>query len=292
MMSTRIYRFCGTDFKITMPEGIMFEDEHRLAPFFEGFSEDEHGFSFEKVEELSKPEGEHAANLPNCVVYTDGTKEIRYIGADEHGIENAYMRAEHDGKKHEVQLLAGKFPGKIGTHNVLEAIAAEHIAVLNGGVILHCSFIERNGKAVLFTAPSGTGKSTQAELWKKFRGADIINGDRAFLHFAEEKFFAEGIPFSGSSKYCKNKVLPLEAIVYLGQAKETSVTRLHGYEAFSKIWEGISLNTWNRSDVEKALDIVKGAAEKTAVFYMPCTPDENAVIALEKALEGESNEQK
>ena len=287
MMSTRFYRFCGTDFKITMAQGMMFKDEHRLAPFAVKETSAEHEFLFEKADELPLPVGEHAASQENMAVFLDGEKEIRYIGANEHGIGRAYIRAEHDGKEHRVLLLTKKFPGGIGTHTVLESLGAEHIAIQNHGVILHCSYIEHRGKAILFTAPSGTGKSTQAELWKKLRGTEIINGDRAFLHETDGKFFAEGIPFAGSSEYCENRILPLEAIVYLGQAPVTTVKRIYGYEAFSKIWEGISVNTWSKGDMEKASDTVKDAAEKTAVFFMPCTPDEDAVIALEKAIEGE-----
>ena len=95
---------------------------------------------------------------------------------------------------------------------------------------------------------------------------------------------AEGIPFAGSSPYCKNRRLPIRAIVYLGQAKETSIRILQGYEAFSKIWEGVSVNTWDKEDVELVSGAVQEVARQVSIFHMPCTPDESAVIALEDAL--------
>ena len=101
------------------------------------------------------------------------------------------------------------------------------------------------------------------------------------------KLYAAGIPFAGSSTYCKNETLPIAAIVYLGQAPVTSIHRLKGYQAFAKVWEGVSINTWDKDDMEKVTALVKNIVETVPVFYMPCKPDESAVIALEKALEGD-----
>ena len=183
-----------------------------------------------------------------------------------------------------MQLLKDKYPNQIGTKTVLNAIDVQHLLAQVQGVILHCSYIEYEGKAILFTAPSGTGKSTQAELWKNLRGAEIVNGDRAALRLVEGKILAEGIPFAGSSNYCKNCSLEVEAIIYLGQATETSIERLKGYQAFSKIWEGVSVDTKDRSDVEKVSELISKVVGDIPVFYLRCTPDETAVNTLENAL--------
>lgn len=136
--------------------------------------------------------------------------------------------------------------------------------------------------AILFTAPSGTGKSTQAELWKKYRNAEIINGDRAAVCVKEGKLTAEGIPFSGSSSYCSNRSVPLSAIVYLSQASETTIQILRGAEAFFKLWEGISVNSWVKEDVEHVSNVVQKVAEEIPVYHLSCTPDETAVTVLEE----------
>ena len=67
----------------------------------------------------------------------------------------------------------------------------------------------------------------------------------------------------------------------------TSIRRLRGFEAFSRIWEGITVNTWNRKDMELASDIVSRIAGTVPVYHMPCTPDEAAVKVLEDALKKE-----
>ena len=285
-MKIKNYSFAGVEYQISMPENIMYTDERFLAHFAVESTEKPHIFNFNYCEELSPPMGQCVTAKPGFRVYSENNTYVRYIGSVEKNWGNAYIRAEHNGRTHNIQLKKSQFTDRVGTHTVLSALAVEHLIVQAGGVVFHCSYIEHNGKAILFTAPSETGKSTQADLWNKYREARIINGDRAAIRNVDGKIYACGIPFAGSSKYCINKTLPLEAIVYLAQAPITSIRKMRGYEAFSKIWEGISVNTWDKEDMEKVSTLVKQVAEKIPVYYMPCTPDENSVIALEKALEG------
>ena len=153
-----------------------------------------------------------------------------------------------------------------------------------GGVILHAAYIAWEEKAILFTAPSGTGKSTQAELWRTYRNAEIINGDRAVILPREGALWAGGLPFAGSSRYCKDRTLPLAAVVYLKQAPETSIRSLKGLEAVRRIWEGVCVNSWNRQDVDTAMGLVEALLGQVPVLELACTPDETAVNALESHL--------
>lgn len=277
----RYYRFAGVDLAVSMDEDRFYTDEYRMAPFRVDSVSDPEMFHFDIVDELDAPFGICIAKEANFRVYRDGMKSFRYIGPK----NDAYIRVASEGKCHQVQLLSRWYPGRIGTKAVLDAIAAEHLIARAGGFIFHCSYIEHHGKAILFTAPSETGKSTQAELWHRCRGAEIINGDRAAVRIVGGQVMAEGIPFAGSSQYCNNRSLPIEAIVYLGQAPVTSIRRMRGYEVFARVWEGVSVNTWDKTDVEMVSSAVQKIAETIPVFHLPCTPDESAVIALERSLE-------
>lgn len=273
------YCFAGLEFRVEMEDALMYREERRLAPFAVESVEDPHRFRFEVAEELPKPTGDQITKQPAFTVYPLADGHVRYIGSGEYAI-----RAEHRGKNHFVQVKKNRYTDTIGTKTVLECMEAEHLVAGNNGFLFHCSYIDHNGKAILFTAPSETGKSTQAELWKRLRGAEIINGDRAAVRLADGVLMAEGIPFSGSSTYCENRSMKIEAIVYLSQAPETTIRKTRGYEAFARIWEGVSVNTWDKEDLEKVSLVVKQAAEQIPVFYLSCTPDESAVIALEEAL--------
>lgn len=283
-MMTRYYRFAGVETAVTMPRELFYENEYRLAPFRAEHATDPHIFRFEKVKELPPPEGTFVEGRPDMLVYNGAGEQIRYLGFCKDSWEGAYLRAHHRGNEHHVLLKEAHFQGKVGSKTVIEAMAAEHFIARKHGFLFHCAYIDYHGKAILFTAPSETGKSTQAELWHKHRGAEIINGDRAAIRLVDGVLMAEGTPFAGSSEYCKNRSLPIAAIVYLGQAPVTTIRKLRGYEAFSKIWEGISVNTWDREDMELVSAVVQQAAAELPVYHLPCTPDETAVIALEQEL--------
>lgn len=283
----RYYRFAGIELSVIIPEEKFYEEERRLKPFAVDVVEDPHVYRVEMVDVLDKPMGTCIAKYPSFCIYEEGEISVRYIGANEDSLDGAYIRVSNFGKDHVIQVLNRSYPDRITTKTILQSIEAEHLVAQNQGFILHCSYIERNGKAILFTAPSETGKSTQADLWNQLRGAEIINGDRAAVRIVDGQILAEGIPFAGSSQYCENRSMPIEAIVYLGQAPTTSICRLQGYPAFSKIWEGVSVNSWDRKDVEMVSDAVQEVVKRIPIFHLTCTPDESAIIALEEALKKE-----
>ena len=111
---------------------------------------------------------------------------------------------------------------KVLTHMfcIMELIGIEHTLCKHKTFMLHSSYINYNGDAILFSGPSGIGKSTQADLWQDFESAEIINGDRTAISKNLGSWHAYGLPFAGSSKIYKNKTLPIKAVVILKQGKE------------------------------------------------------------------------
>ena len=282
----RYYQFGGMDFILDLPEERMAPDEKWLAAFRVSGVSDPHIYRFCIVSELTPPRGIKVRSTPRTTIYRDGDTTLCYSELVGNASDPRIFCIVSCGREHRVELPDCSSTQEIGVHFVLDCVDMLHLAAEAEGFVLHCSYVEHNGKAILFTAPCGTGKTTQAELWHKYRGARIVNGDRALIRWDGEKLLAEGIPYCGSSTYCEKASLPVEAVVYLAQAPRTSIRPLGGYEAFSRIWEGVNVHTWDRRDLERASEAAQRLASTVPIFYLPCTPDESAVTALEQALEG------
>ena len=163
--------------------------------------------------------------------------------------------------------------------------AFEHLALCAGALPLHASHIQTDGRAILFTAPSGVGKSTQAALWWQYRGARIVNGDKALVFPGCEPVVASGLPYCGTSGICENAAAPLEAIVVLEQGRENRITRLSGGKAVIRLMTGVICPGWHAADRERALSLAICLAERVPVLLLQCLPEESAVICLEKTLQ-------
>lgn len=114
------------------------------------------------------------------------------------------------------------------------------VSIMNfDGIVLHASAVEYEEKIYLFSAPSGTGKSTHTRLWQTTFGPDVhvINDDKPALRFVDGKWYAYGTPWSGRGPNMNRKAT-LAGICFLKQAEENSIRRLSRAEAVQKIvWQ-------------------------------------------------------
>ena len=166
--------------------------------------------------------------------------------------------------------------------NIQKSLALETEILGFDGAFIHASLIKVGEKGIIFTAPSGVGKSTQATLWEKYRGARILNGDRAAVRFVDGKWMAYGSPWAGSSGIYVNDCVELSAIVFLGQSQENVVRRLNGVKAFSALMKGGIFPYWNKEKMNLACNISEKLLAQVPVFEFDCRPDESAVNELEK----------
>ena len=285
-MVERFYEFAGVVWRVCTPKDMLYRESGVLAPFMvSSDNEPNHTLEFEAVDRVDLPEGDRLFSESNKQFYSDGNAWIRYQGSTRASLDTAYMRIRRERTLSQVQIKNTQLSDGLTTKMVLNALEAEHHIVSHGGFLLHSSFVRWGDGAILFTAPSQTGKSTQADLWSRLRGAEQINGDRAAVMVDRNGAQAWGIPFCGSSGISKNVNVPLRAIVYLSQAPETNISRLTGLRAFSRVWEGCCVNSWDRGDLEQCTDAVMNVIASVPVFHLACTPDETAVIALERAME-------
>lgn len=143
--------------------------------------------------------------------------------------------------------------------------------------LMHASCVNFNGNGVIFAGNSGVGKTTQAELWQKYLGAEIINGDKAIVREIDGCFYGYGLPWKGSSDYCLNQKTKLKGIVVLCQSNENKITKLNSVEATEKFMPHVFMPYWDGKCLDNALITFNGVVENVPVFLLECRPDEDAV---------------
>ncbi len=160
-----------------------------------------------------------------------------------------------------------------------------YFTITEGGVVLHGVLIEYNGKGVIISAPSGTGKTTHARMWRDTQRALIINGDRALCRKVDGKWTGFGMPWCGTSGEYINRSIQINAIVVLEQAKENSVEKLDTLQAFNHMIPNITAPTWEKNLLNKAMDYLEDIVNEVPVYKLNCTPDIEAVEVLKKEID-------
>ena len=131
-------------------------------------------------EDFPQVAGKVIANRPDLVVLDADGLESRLIGVK--GTVGYYACYQELSDREALVTLS---PSRlIGLHIdpvFVSLLALERRQIRHEAFVLHCAYITHEGKAILFSAPSETGKTTQGNLWEKYRGAKTVNGDRALL---------------------------------------------------------------------------------------------------------------
>ena len=154
-----------------------------------------------------------------------------------------------------------------------------------GVLMTHGSTVAVDGKAYLFTAGCGTGKSTHTRLWRQVFGnrAVMVNDDKPFLKLTEEGVLACGSPWSGKHGLDSNITVPLQGICILERGEENKIHRLSRWEALPMLLHQsyCPLTPEKRSRFEEQVRLL---AEKTPLWHMACNMDPSAAEVSHKAM--------
>ena len=161
----------------------------------------------------------------------------------------------------------------------------ERVLMQHQAFLLHASVIDWQGHGILFTAPSGVGKSTQANLWHQLEGAKILNGDRAVIRHQHGQFQAYGSPYAGTSGIFTNQSVPINAIVSLSQAPENALKPLSPVAAFHRLYRESTVCAWDTGFVDRLTDLLTNLIGSVPIYSLACRPDEDAVAILKKVIE-------
>jgi len=156
---------------------------------------------------------------------------------------------------------------------------------LDRGICIHSSVINFDNDGILFSAVSGTGKSTHARLWQEvFPGTEIINGDNGFCRVLDVAAYVFGAPWCGNSNEYLNKRLPIKAFVFLERATENSIEKLNVSDAFIRLSARCYMPFWDKALVNRALDTVECITRTIDCFLLRCLPDCDSVKVAEREI--------
>lgn len=158
------------------------------------------------------------------------------------------------------------------------------LAVKKNIIQLHSSLISHQNQGIMFLGPSGIGKTTQAELWQKYRSSLIINGDIVFVQETDSGFLGWGTPWHGSSPYCENTSVPLKAMVVLKQSDQNSIRELTGFEKVTEVSNSVFYPQWLENGMELCLETLDHLLTSIPVYELRCRPDEDAVRLTEQTI--------
>lgn len=155
------------------------------------------------------------------------------------------------------------------------------------GFLLHSSAVVHNGKAYLFSAPCGTGKSTHTQLWLKcFDDAYILNDDKPAIIHTDKGWMVSGTPFSGKTDLNVNKVVPLGGICALERGKVNRTGRIESDEALYRILNQ-TIRPSDQEKMDKLLSLLDSLISEKYVYKLECNMEEDAAKVSYAAMSGE-----
>ena len=161
------------------------------------------------------------------------------------------------------------------------------------GLLIHSSAIVMDGKAYLFTADSGTGKSTHTSLYRRVFGDErvrILNDDKPAVRYEDGQFFAYGTPWSGKTRLNLNLRVPLGGVCVLRRGEVNEIRRMKPRESvFALLGQTIRPN--DPQQMEKLMNLMEKLVVQIPVWEMHCNMDPEAAKVSYAALSGKGKEE-
>lgn len=146
--------------------------------------------------------------------------------------------------------------------------------IMLDGIVFHSSAVAVDGNAYLFTAVSGTGKSTHTALWRELLGdrAVMINDDKPIIRFIDGEFYVYGTPWNGKHELDTNQRAKVKAICKLERGLENSIEPLSAKEMLPVILNQ-TLRYQDVAGLDKLLTLTDRLLTTVKLYKLKCNTD-------------------
>lgn len=156
-----------------------------------------------------------------------------------------------------------------------------------GRFVFHGASVAFDGGGYIFTAPSGTGKSTHIRLWRRYLGkaVGIVNGDKPVISVGGDIPLVCGTPWAGKENWKQNICVPIRALCFLQRAEENSLVRLLPKECLNLLFQQAYLPDTPEA-AALTLEHLDQLLKKVPVYLLKCNMCEEAVQCSFEGLTG------
>lgn len=210
-------------------------------------------------------------------------------------LQAAYAYLEETDSRHTEIYFNPAYTSLLNTDTIFHSmLALEKHLFLRNSFVFHCAYLDFEDKAILFSGPSGIGKSTHTNLWCQYLSgqAQVLNGDKCLLSREGNTFYANGWPICGSSGICHNERRKVHAVVLLQQAPDNRLIEEKKVLTFRRVLEQLTVNYWNRAFTDAAMSFTDSLVSTLPCFTYACNISREAVDVLYKQLKTDKDEKK
>ena len=151
-------------------------------------------------------------------------------------------------------------------------------------ILFHGSVVAVDDVGYLFTAKSGTGKSTHTRLWREYFGdrAVMVNDDKPLLKITDSGVIAYGTPYNGKHRLGTNTSVPLKAICILTRSADNHIEPITREQAYTMLLQQV-YRPADMLKMAKTLELVDRLADSVKLYRLGCNMD---ISAAQVAFEG------
>lgn len=225
-----------------------------------------------KKESIKETHGNELYIRRNTSIAEFAGGKYGYIFYSDKKVPIAFIRSDSCWKGIDIEYSENN---KIGNYSIIDralGAAFSNIIIINGGLFVHSSAIHYKNEGIIFSAPSGTGKSTHTEFWRNSLNAGIINDDTPVLIPKNGGVLVCGNPWSGSTDLFDNVSVPLKAIVIISRHHQNEISEIGHTEIIHKLLPRCLFPYHNPRLVNKAFESFQKIIGLVPVYHLKCTP--------------------